>query len=380
MNANVLEITARKRQNPLGVADPSDFEFSEGPAIDPRLVVAKPLISLYCLDHANRRALFVETKARVDLSQAPFLYQAQYENAVRAIGVPYEALHNLASEISLKSNRLILVYSVGRSGSTLLGAALNALPGVITLSEPDVYTQLVALRGWDKDNEDEISLLVQSCTKLLCKGSEQEPNPVKWVIKPRSFGIELGDLLHGHFAEAKSLFLYRHAESYMVSSIRAFVGNANTPEIRMGIQSWLSSLVPSIANHVHAGAAPLSWASISAMVWLSTVERYMELHKMGMAGMAIRYEDLQAAPRETIRKIIEYCGLSSENMAAVYRVFERDSQAGSALSQENVGQRKLELSEADRIDFARAFQAHPMIKSPDVIVPTTWMRESSDVS
>ena len=73
MNANALDITARKRQNPIGIADPTDFEFNEGPAIDPQVVMTNPLISLYCLDHANRRALFVETKPGLDLSQAPFM-------------------------------------------------------------------------------------------------------------------------------------------------------------------------------------------------------------------------------------------------------------------------------------------------------------------
>lgn len=146
MNANALDITARKRQNPLGVADPSDFEFSEGPVIDPQLVVTNPLISLYCLDHTNRRALFVETKPGVDLSQAPFFYQAQYENTVNLLGVPYETLHDLASNISLDSNCLIFVYSVGRSGSTLLGSALNAIDGIVGISEPDVFTQLVVFR------------------------------------------------------------------------------------------------------------------------------------------------------------------------------------------------------------------------------------------
>jgi hypothetical protein len=34
VNANVLELSARKRQDPIGVADPSDFEYSEGAAIE----------------------------------------------------------------------------------------------------------------------------------------------------------------------------------------------------------------------------------------------------------------------------------------------------------------------------------------------------------
>lgn len=371
MTANELEITARKRQNPIGVADPADFEFSEGADIDPQTVVTNPLISLYCLDHTNRRALFVETQPDVDLTQAPFFYQAQYENTVRLIGVPYETLHQLAGNISLDSSRLILVYSTGRSGSTLLGSALNAVEGTINYSEPDVFTQLVAIRQADTRKEAEVSALVQSCTKLLCKGTEQTPTPAHWVIKFRSFVIELGDLFHSHFPGAKNIFLYRHAEGYMASTLRAFVGNADSPEFRAGIQGWLGTLVPPIAKHMREGGPLLNFSSISAILWLRTMERYMQLQEQGIPGLTVRYEDLKSNPKDAIHKIIEYCGLTAENMEAVYQVFEKDSQSGSALSQENVGQKDFKLTDEHKADLARELEAHPFIKSADFVIPTT---------
>ena len=135
MNAKLLEITARKKAQPSSVADPTDFEFSEGPAIDPQIVLTNPLISLYyCLDHDNRRALFVETLSGIDLSQAPFIYQAQYNHTMKAIAVPYETLHQLASAVSLDDQCVILIYSTGRTGSTLLGAALNVAEDIVGLS------------------------------------------------------------------------------------------------------------------------------------------------------------------------------------------------------------------------------------------------------
>jgi hypothetical protein len=180
----------------------------------------------------------------------------------------------------------------------------------------------------------------------------------------------LGDLLHSHFPQAKNIFLYRHAEAYMASTLRAFVGNSDTPEFRAGIQGWLSTLVPPIAKHVREGGSLLSFSSISAWLWLRTIERYMQLQEEGMPGLATRYEDLKSRPQETIHKIIEYCGLSTENMEPVYQAFERDSQAGSALSQENVGQTNFELTDVHKSDLAQALQAHPFIKSADFVIPT----------
>jgi hypothetical protein len=373
MTANLLEITARKRRDPFAVADPSDFEFSEGLPIDPQIILANPLISLYCLDHANRRALFVETAPGVDLSQAPFLYQAQYENTVRLIGVPYETFHDLARTISLDDQKLILVYSVGRTGSTLLGSALNAVEGVIGLSEPDVFTQLVTYREWDGSNDAEISALVKSCMKILCKPTEQTPDPRGWVIKFRSFAIELDDLFYKHFPNTRNIFLYRHAESWLNSMYRVFGDTEGDIGFRTFIQGWLSTLVPPIAKHVQAGGALLSYSSMFSKLWLNTLERYMNLQNSGMPGLAIRYEDVKAAPQETLGKIFEYCGLPMTSMEAVYQVLEKDSQAGSGMSQETLRHKKSGLTESQRADLFRELQAHPAIQSPDFLVPGTWM-------
>jgi hypothetical protein len=373
MHANLLEITARKRRDPFAVADPADFEFSEGSSIDPQTVLTNPLISLYCLDHANRRALFVETAAGVDLSQAPFLYQAQYENTVRLIAVPYETLHELAGAISLDNEKVILVYSVGRTGSTLLGAALNAAEGLVGLSEPDVFTQLVALREWDGSNDGEISPLVESCLKIMCKPTEQTPDPRGWVIKFRSFVIELGDLLYKHFPNTRNLFLYRHAEAWLNSMYRVFGDTEGDIGFRTFIQGWLSTLVPPIARHVRAGGSLLSYPSMFSMLWLNTLERYMDLQESGMPGLAIRYEDMKAAPQETLVKIFTYCGLPMTSMDAVYQVLEKDSQAGSGMSQEALSHKQSDLTEAQRADLFQQLQAHPMIQSPDFLVPGTWI-------
>lgn len=114
---------------------------------------------------------------------------------------------------------------------------------------------------------------------------------------------------------------------------------------------------------------------MGTMMWLRVLERYMELREKGMPGMAVRFEDLKATPHETIQETIEYCGFGTANLDGVDRVLGQDSQAGSSLSQESLGQKKFELSDAHRADLFQALRAHPTIKSPDFVLPGTWMRE-----
>src|SRR5205807_9559763 len=138
--ARALVIEGKLRTSPVSVASPHDFRVRDGGRTDPRVVLQQPNLSLYCLDFDHRQALFAETLPECDLSRAPFLYQAQYEAARRLIEVPSDILQCLAAEVAIDPSRLILIYSVGRCGSTLVSRAFSEVVGVDSISEPDVFS------------------------------------------------------------------------------------------------------------------------------------------------------------------------------------------------------------------------------------------------
>src|SRR5690348_4471679 len=150
MEARSLIIEEKLRTFPIAVVRPSDFRVRDGGAVDPQILLRQPNLTLYCLDFENRQALFVETPPECDLSRAAFLYQTQYDAVLRLIQAPYATLHRLAAEVVIDSSRLILIYSVGRCGSTLVSRAFDLVEGVESISEPDVFTQM--LGQWGADN------------------------------------------------------------------------------------------------------------------------------------------------------------------------------------------------------------------------------------
>lgn len=79
MGAQRLIIEGKKRVNPIVPVSLNDFAYHRGDAIDSTVVLQQPPISLYCLDHHNQQAIFVETPSDVDLSQAPF-YTTRHNN------------------------------------------------------------------------------------------------------------------------------------------------------------------------------------------------------------------------------------------------------------------------------------------------------------
>ena len=51
-----------------------DFTVSVAESVGPEILTQRQDLSLYCLDHKNQNAIFVELPAAVDLTEATFIY------------------------------------------------------------------------------------------------------------------------------------------------------------------------------------------------------------------------------------------------------------------------------------------------------------------
>jgi hypothetical protein len=369
MYAQILNIEDKVKQNPLEFVSLNDFRFSKGDAISAQTVIEDPNITLYCLDNEDHRAIFVETTADVNLSEVPFYYQAQYENAVRLFAVPYETLYQLSSNLVLQDEPLILIYSVGRCGSTLVSSAFSQVDSVVSLSEPDVYSQLVLMRNVDGSTEADISRLLQVCTKVVCKPSTRQHVPLAWSLKFRGDGIQVADLFYEHFPRAKVLFLYRNAETWFESNARAFgwfnpVAEEYLPEIRA---AW-KPLAPFLSSKTIENLSVVGWGTL---MWLRMMDSYMKLARRGIPALAVRFEDLTTVPEQVIKAICEHCGLTVTDFAKINEVLNRDSQDSTVLSRAKTRQRQIELKEEHLADMQRVLHEHPTIQTADFIVPNT---------
>lgn len=375
MSTKVLHIQSKNRTAAHTVANIQDFEYVEGETIDQKIIIENPNVSLYCLDPQNQRLIFVETPLDIDLSQAPFFYEAQYEYAERLFAVPFEDINQLVEEIEEPIEKLVLIYSVGRCGSTLLSKVFNQLDTVVSLSEPDIFSQIVGIRNPDGSNDNELAALLKSCIYLLCKPT-LKGKPSYYILKFRSIVIELGDLLYQAFPNAKLIFLYRNAEAVVKSSIRAFVYLSNMlPTIQQNIEFY-SRFIPLLKEYAsYIDFTDSKATDLYTTMWLSTMQRYLSLYEQGISSCAIRYEDLVANSEQFVTSIFEYCGLPISEVSNVCKVFEKDSQSGSNLSQENTRHNDLEQSEIldIRHKVNELLKKNPEIKTPDFVVPGTLL-------
>jgi hypothetical protein len=370
MIATSFDIIGRKRNNPVAAADIKDFELQPRGTINAEEVLVNPCITLYSLDFDQGQAVFVETPPDVNLSQVPFFYQAQYENALRVLTLPFETMIALAGSVTVDSENLILIYSVGRAGSTLASRIFAQVAGVINISEPDVLTLLVAARFMQPDKHDIIKVLLDASIRLLCK----TPAQTAWVIKGRSWVIELGDWLHELYPQTKNLYLYRDAETWIKSMLGIFMDDVErTPDqhcqFEIETRGWMQLVTPAIARY--DANQHLSASGLCALMWLSNIEQYTELHQAGVRMLAIRYSGWRQDALQTALFMLEYCGCHPTDLAAIKETLQKDSQAGTSLAWEARHKKAMGTQFFDLVELNKHLQAHAYIRTANFEVPST---------
>jgi hypothetical protein len=351
MEARSLIIEEKLRTGDIAVVSPADFRVSDAGAVDPRIVLQQPNLSLYCLDFENRQALFVETPPECDLSRAPFLYQAHYAAAQRLVQVPFETLHRLAAEVTIDPARLILIYSVGRCGSTLVSHAFKAVEGVESLSEPDVFTQMLGEWGAAGLQGAEQTELLKSCTLLQCAPGLRR-GATAWALKFRSMVMEMGERFYAMFPEARLVFLYRRPEPWGRSFLRLWkVADPAAPVPFAGRRKPIDHVMPRLAGRESA-----SVLEILACMWISVMEKCAAMQRRGCPLFIARYEELAAAPREVLGAMFAHCGLPASAVGDLDAVLAADSQEGSPLSRASVDEAPVAVSPAHLDELCRLIQ------------------------
>ena len=334
MTAYLHEITARSKDSGPEISRLADFTLGPSQVVSSDIILASPDWSLYCLDFAQGKALFLEMPAGTNLAERAFVYGAQFDLAKRAITVPLNSLENLAKQIPLPSN-LAFLFSTGRCGSTLASRILAQLPNVWSLSEPDCYTNLAFERF--TLSRDLAKALIAATTRLICRpplGLKVETI----VIKPRSEAIMQAELFVHALPEARNIFMYRDAEGF-VNSLYQFEQRALGAEILFSsVESWR------VAWHFISVNAPLTLLDdyfgkergeiptpeINTMAWLIRIEGYLAALDHGVPFQALHYNDLNTNRRVETERLLKGCGLSSANLHLAMRGFEKDSHSGAS--------------------------------------------------
>lgn len=380
MAAQWLNIEGKHRRELGFHASVADFTLKEADEADPELLLKRPELSLYCLDDARRRALFVELPANVNLAESAFVYLTQYEETRRLLAVPYEDFLRLAANLPT-IDRFIMIYMTGRSGSTLLCHVFNRLDSVVTLSEPDTPASFVHLLGTRP--EAEIAGLFEASLRFLFFRFVGGKKPVACALKLRNEAIQLTELFQVALPQARNLFLYRDAVGFVGSFYRIFK-RIGLPD-SMQVADWLGkfealfhvdarNLLPYLGRQVEE----VSTVEDLTLWWLCVMEQYLTAVGHGLPVTAVRYEDLNNHREEALAAIFDACDLRDAKSADVLGAFEKDAQVGTPLAQERGDEAHLRLTPEQRAEIKAIVARHPVIGTPSFIAPHTAKVGSPD--
>jgi hypothetical protein len=269
-----------------------------------------PKITPYTIDFAKGRILFSETEN--SLEGIPFLYHAQFKQAKRLYTVSFAEAFDWARSQN-RPQAPIFVCGMGRSGTTLLSRAFQRLNHLSIYDEPDVFTQLAA-----KPKMIEALL-------LFCTAAFQQDNK-RLVLKQRSFVSFILRDMYRVFPDAKFLFLYRDAASWLVSNLRLIL-HSPIPErfVKPLIMGMFSDYLPK------RDVRGLSLVETVVTLWLSFMEEAKALQAEGIPILPIHYSDFAANPTETLYKIFDYCALERDAVSQAAEAANEPSQAGTWL-------------------------------------------------
>lgn len=347
---------------------------------------SNPHFSLYCFDEKNLHAIFVELPPDLDLTQVPFVYQAQYEQARRVITVPMSIFNRLAAHLPPVPQPIFL-YMSARSGSTLLSRAFNTSGVVTSLSEPDAITQLVHFRnGCTKAGtaltipDVALQTVADSTMRFLFRpqsGNIGGTLGMAQAVKPRSEGVRMMDLFQTAFPNAKNLFLYRDALGWVNSFHRIFTKLHSGS--RLTVDEWQTiyeGFLHTDLSHLRAYIPPqrshLSLAEQLILWWIAIMEWYLDQWQQSMPVLAVRYDILNRYRATALEAIFGYCGLPSNASQSALDAFAEDAQAGTSVARD-ISHRGAELTlDACSIDeIVAILQRHPELRHPNYWAPGT---------
>jgi hypothetical protein len=362
--AQLFKIVNRHREYVLQFVNARDFEGEPAGEIEASELAADFEWSLYCFDFENDHVVFVRCPSEIE--REPFLYTAQFNAAVSYARMDMADFVFFAQGIPAPEN-LVFVHSVGRCGSTLLSKALQAIAEVQSLSEPDDLTQLTVQRA--SLGEQRTKDLIYACVRWRCKPTGRRTV----AIKTRSEVMVIAPLMCAAFPEAKNLFLYRGAVSWTRSIYRTWPPDRPLDDVDLNrdMQRRWAEMIP-LVKELGSETEPFNPLEIRLCSWLQVMEGYLGLRNRGVPFFAFRYEELTQNPREVLRAVFDYVGVSEVDWADIEAVLAEDSQKGSIFDREALDARGMVLSDEQIERVHRLVARRPSILAADVVLPGTF--------
>ena len=167
--------------------------------------------------------------------------------------------------------------------------------------------------------------------------------------------------------EAKSVFLYRSLIPWLKSYIRMLGGGDIHAPFYQPYVSFLGSIVPHLS-----GRTEVPLLEVALCAWIGSMEAAIEMQSSGQQLCCLRYEELAREPIESVTAVARFCGFGEPNTESLAKAVQQDSQEGSTLSRDKLGEIKVSFDAADLEDISRLLAKHSSLVSETMVLPGTF--------
>ncbi|ELU15373.1 hypothetical protein CAPTEDRAFT_199451 [Capitella teleta] len=305
--------------------------------------VLKDEVSLYCM--TDEEAWFMEAPEGVEVwksEYSAFHKIAQHEYAKNVIKMPLRSFYLLADKISDIKQKLIFLDFVPRSGSTLVGQIFEETGVCVNYSEPHFLNMY-----WGAQNHQKLLKITKAAIKFYCKPRKQLTSA--FVFKCAPMGVSLAPVIFELFPDAKLLHLTRNAIPNAISIFRV---NQVVTTARL-LSSFLKiPYIGRIVNRKILASMNLPLDDFTGKLFDESEDPdmligcylhtrvqgiYMTKHRNAEYRMpVIKYEDVLSNREANIETLFQFCGLDVNLVHKAMAAFDKDSQAGSPLSKDQL--------------------------------------------
>jgi hypothetical protein len=364
--AEVRKILARVWTRIVEFDVERSFTCDNARLIEPGAVVLGRGWSLFTFDFIRQCGVFLRCPDDAALVQAPFVYNAQFEQATDVAIVSFDELLLIADELPDISN-LVQFFSIGHCGSTLLHHVFNRVPGVVCISEPIAFNAL-ALNGGGVDNSLNLRLARAALRLLACVPGAETAECI--VVKHFSQSTTQLKLLSAAQPQSKNLFLYRDALGW-ANSCYHFVQKYGvalevSKEQRSLLWRILSGGLPEsvLIGILDLHAETLTFDALSAVAWACHMQHYFKARGAGVALHTLRYNELLSNRHAVLNELFTHLCLPVREVEATLGVFERDAHEGTRSARTTTD---LHFT-AENYAVVTSILAHPKLRMPGDII------------
>eukprot|EP00638_Chattonella_subsalsa_P005253 CAMPEP_0117751704 /NCGR_PEP_ID=MMETSP0947-20121206/11137_1 /TAXON_ID=44440 /ORGANISM="Chattonella subsalsa, Strain CCMP2191" /LENGTH=406 /DNA_ID=CAMNT_0005570143 /DNA_START=140 /DNA_END=1360 /DNA_ORIENTATION=- len=351
------------------------------------------LVSLYSLDHANERMVFVRVPEGVDLVRDyAFYHKAQSASAEEIYIARYEDCFSAASKLKPKAHlgtNFSYVFNTGRCGSTLLHKLLLR-GGVCSLSEPEWTIQIMKLMQVEHIGDEATEKLLECCHVLAFWNAKlNNPQATFFSMNPKAHTACYFRFIPKIFPSAKFIFLSRECSKVVesFSSIMShdtpqwqrsfknfFLSTTSSALVKLGLSRKIledthpvhGSIVACTSNLINHEAFLPFFGRLDPLAYMWTVNYIVEcahanmVSAQGLDILFTTYEEMVASKPDFIRNVWKHLGISisSKELEMVLEGFGDHSQKDDKLmskSSNSTGGPKF-LSDEDRKVIAEMLQ------------------------